>query len=295
MGGPRAAAVVPGKGGKGVQQHLPALPVLGARACGTGERVEVAAQAGGRPCSRHAMLCLLCACCCSPPPPPPRVPICLQPPATVWCGRPVCTATPDACTLPLALHVLARCPPTPTLRTHPAPHSPLLDAVVAHFAAATSAAEAAGQLRSALIHSDANERNVLVDAAAAAAAAVAERQQGSEAAAAATAVASAAPVCVDDGNGRLPQPMITGLIDWGDACWQWLASEVANCATYMMLLEVCGCAMGTVLLVALALLLLASCRLPPVVLARHAVAVVRVPVFLFHGPPRSPQMAPLAS
>ncbi|PSC67732.1 hydroxylysine kinase isoform B [Micractinium conductrix] len=114
---------------------------------------------------------------------------------------------------------------------------PLLDAVVAHFAAATSAAEAAGQLRSALIHSDANERNVLVDAAAAAAAAVAERQQGSEAAAAATAVASAAPVCVDDGNGRLPQPMITGLIDWGDACWQWLASEVANCATYMMLLE----------------------------------------------------------
>lgn len=96
---------------------------------------------------------------------------------------------------------------------------PLLDAVVAHFAAATAAA--GDQLRLAIIHSDANERNVLVDAAAAAAAAAAEQQGAGDTAAAAA------------GTGGI----ITGLIDWNDSQWCWLAAEPANAALYMMLLE----------------------------------------------------------
>ena len=107
-------------------------------------------------------------------------------------------------------------PPATALRR------PLLDAVVAHFEAATATAAARGELRTALIHSDANERNVLVDAAAAAAAAAAEQAVGGAgAAAAATGAAAGAPAGAASGGG-----IIAGLIDWGDASWQWLAAEV---------------------------------------------------------------------
>lgn len=101
---------------------------------------------------------------------------------------------------------------------------------MAYFESATVAA--APHLRQGIIHSDANERNVLVDAEAAVAAAAASTT---------AAGAAAAPGC---GTGSpAPQPrsgpssLITGLIDWGDACWQWLAAEPAIAAVYMMLLD----------------------------------------------------------
>ncbi|PRW45033.1 hydroxylysine kinase isoform X1 [Chlorella sorokiniana] len=111
----------------------------------------------------------------------------------------------------------------PALLQLPSVDVPLLDAVVAHFAAATAAA--GDQLTLALIHSDANERNVLVDAEAAAAAAAVE-QQGTTGT-----VPAAAAAAGSSGS------IISGLIDWNDSQWCWQASEPANAALYMMLLE----------------------------------------------------------
>ena len=108
------------------------------------------------------------------------------------------------------------------------PGSPLLDSVVAHFAAATAAA--GDQLQLALIHSDANERNVLVDGAAAAAAAAAEQREADASAGA----AGGNPSSSSGGGGG---SIITGLIDWNDAQWSWLACEPANAGLYMMLLD----------------------------------------------------------
>lgn len=153
----------------------------------------------------------------------------------------------------------------PHLLALPGIDVPLLDEVVQHFESATSAAGPA--LRQCIIHSDANERNVLVDGAAAAVAAAAVRSAvvgraadgsgSSEAGAAAGGVTdeeagaaakangsggSTAPAA--DGTGS-PSPtaevflgtLISGLIDWGDACWQWLAAEPAIAVVYMMLLD----------------------------------------------------------
>ncbi|KAL4436619.1 hypothetical protein ABPG75_003758 [Micractinium tetrahymenae] len=120
----------------------------------------------------------------------------------------------------------------PALEALPGLDLPLLDAVVQHVAAATAAA--GDRLRCGIIHSDANERNVLVDEqAAAAAAAAADGAQaaaglGNSGAAADTGSSSAA------GSGA---PLITGLLDWGDASWCWLAAEPAAAAVYIMLLE----------------------------------------------------------
>ena len=116
----------------------------------------------------------------------------------------------------------------------------LLERAVEAFHAATGAA--GGQLRRCIIHSDANERNVLVDAPAAAQAAAAE-----------AAAAGAAEAGAEGGEGIEPAPLagtgsagssggsggslITGLIDWGDASWQWLAAEPAIAMAYAMLLE----------------------------------------------------------
>ncbi|KAL4858109.1 Hydroxylysine kinase [Chlorella vulgaris] len=98
----------------------------------------------------------------------------------------------------------------------------LLDQVVALFDQATSAADE--QLRRSIIHSDANERNVLANGAAAAAAAAAEQRSAASGSSAAAAAAST--------GGSF----ITGLIDWSDACLQWLAQEPATCAAYCCLL-----------------------------------------------------------
>ena len=68
--------------------------------------------------------------------------------------------------------------------------------------------------------SDANEKNILVDAAAAEAAAAAEQQEA--------AVAT-------DIRG---ESLITGLIDVGDAMECWVAAECAAACVYMMLLEI---------------------------------------------------------
>ena len=67
---------------------------------------------------------------------------------------------------------------------------------------------------------------MLVDAAAAAAAAAAEQQQA--------AAVPAAGAGAADGNGGC---IISGLIDWNDSQFCWLAAEPANAALYMMLLE----------------------------------------------------------
>lgn len=101
--------------------------------------------------------------------------------------------------------------------------------MVRHFGTVIKAQ--GGSLRSAIIHSDANERNVLVDEQAAAAVAAAE-----QAAVGADGGAAAAPPggSVADGSGPA---LITGLLDWGDASWCWLAAEPAAAAVYMMLLE----------------------------------------------------------
>lgn len=117
--------------------------------------------------------------------------------AVVVCVQNHSALQSGVCTPPYALRSL--CSPLQ-------PRRPLLDQVVAHFEAATTAAGT--QLRLALIHSDANERNVLVDAAAA------------EQPAAGAAAAAAAPSAAAAGG------LVTGLIDWGDASWQWLAAEV---------------------------------------------------------------------
>lgn len=96
----------------------------------------------------------------------------------------------------------------------------MLDAAVEQFAAATRAA--GNQLRRCIIHSDANERNVLVHTAAAAAAA--QRQQRGK---------------NEEGRdgGAAVQPLLAGLIDWGDACEQWLACEPAAACVYVGLLD----------------------------------------------------------
>jgi len=111
----------------------------------------------------------------------------------------------------------------------------LLDAAVAHFTATT---EAAGdQLRQCIVHSDANERNVLVDVAAAAAAQAAEQASTTAAAGAGTADGAAEGAAAGAAANTGSQQLVTGLLDWGDACWQWLASEPAIACCYMMLLD----------------------------------------------------------
>lgn len=120
---------------------------------------------------------------------------------------------------------------TPHTPPHPNPPRPLLDAVVRHFAAVTASAGAS--LRRGIIHSDANERNVLVDEDAAAAATAQEEEQ------AAAGPGGGATGTARDGSaaaGKGPA-LITGLLDWGDASWCWLAAEPAAAAVYMMLLE----------------------------------------------------------
>lgn len=119
----------------------------------------------------------------------------------------------------------------PALEALPGLDLPLLDAVVRHFAAVTASAGAS--LRRGIIHSDANERNVLVDEDAAAAAAAQEQEQ------AAAGPGGGATGTARDGSaaaGKGPA-LITGLLDWGDASWCWLAAEPAAAAVYMMLLE----------------------------------------------------------
>ena len=112
----------------------------------------------------------------------------------------------------------------------------LLERAVAAFHAATSAA--GGQLRRCIIHSDANERNVLVDAAAATAASAAAADAArAEAGAAGAEAGAAAAASIGSSGGSSSSSLITGLIDWGDASWQWLAAEPAIAMAYAMLLE----------------------------------------------------------
>ena len=78
-----------------------------------------------------------------------------------------------------------------------------------HFQRVTTSSSS-GVLRQGIIHSDANERNVLVVA---------------------SLPSPSSPSCL---HGPL---IITGLVDWGDASWQWLAAEPAIAAVYAMLLD----------------------------------------------------------
>eukprot|EP00887_Chlorella_sp_A99_P003100 scaffold9.g3100.t1 len=90
----------------------------------------------------------------------------------------------------------------------------LLDDVVAHFGAATAALSPA--VRRQIIHSDANEANVLVGSPCCAGAADLGRGDGCR--------------C-----GLAPATAITGLLDFGDSCHQLLANEPAAAAAYAAL------------------------------------------------------------